>query len=173
MRRTVARVVVLVAALVLILPTFAWAQGAVASARDHRTCSLAGVAGTWAHTLTGTLHLPTTSPPTSVPIATVGKATINADGTAAGTQTTSIGGAVSEDTIKATWTLNPDCAGTLTVDIYDQSGNLTRTAHWAAVFDDNQTEYRAIMRSLVRNGTPVPGTVTLTGRKLFPNRHNE
>jgi len=137
---------------------------AVASAQGFRTCSNAGVAGEWGHTFTGTIILP--SGP--APIAAFGKVTIDAEGNISGTQTSSRNGTISEDTIKATVTVNSDCTGTLNVSIYDQSGTtLRRTATWDVVFVDNEREFRAIMTSLVPAGgtSSVPVTITMGAKK--------
>lgn len=143
---------------------------AVVSAQDDGTCSLAGVAGEWGHTLTGTLILPTGP----VPFAAVGRSTLDADGNLSATQDSSVGGRVGKDTIKGTFTVNSDCTGTLTVGIYDQSGNLLRTATWATVFVDKRREMRAIITSLVLpDGTRVPSVVTQNAKKQFPGRGNQ
>jgi hypothetical protein len=128
------------------------------------------VAGHWGSTLTGTL-IPPTGP---VPFANVARVTLGADGNVSGILTSSRGGAVNDETLTGTFTVNPDCTGTLTVRIFDQAGQNQRTAVWATLFDDNQTELRAIIKSLaLENGTSVPAVVTSEGRKLFSNRGNE
>src|SRR5262245_54028864 len=130
---------------------------AIASGQVPRTCSLAGVAGEWGPTLTGTLLL-STGP---VPFAAIQRLTIDAAGKVSGTQTGGAGGTVSEDPIQGNITVNSDCIGTLTVGIYSQSGNLLRTGVWAVVFVDNEREMRAIIKSIVlANGTPVPAVIT-------------
>jgi hypothetical protein len=142
----------------------------VASAEDEGTCSTAGAAGEFGHTLTGTLILPTGP----VPFAAAGRTTFDADGHFSGTQDSSVGGRVSKDTIKGTFTVNSDCTGTLTTGIFDQSGNLLRTATWATVFVDKGREIRAIITSLVLlDGTRVPSVVTLNGKKQFRGRGNQ
>jgi len=138
---------------------------AVASAQGFRTCTLAGVAGQWGHTFTGTLILPTGP----VPVAAVGTITIDAAGNLSGTQTRSVGGRVFEDTIKGTVAVNDDCTGTITDSIYDQSGSLIITAEWDLAFVDNERELRAILKKLVLqpSGTSVPPVVTLNAKKVF------
>jgi len=139
---------------------------AVAPAQVQRPCSNAGVAGEWGHAFTGTLILPTGP----VPIAAIGRVTIDAEGSISGTQTSSRNGAISEDTIKATVTVNSDCTGTLNVSIYDQSGTtLRRTATWDVVFVDNEREFRAVMTSLVPAGgtSSLPVTITMDAKKQF------
>jgi len=136
---------------------------AIAPGQDGRTCSNRGVAGQWGHTFTGTLILPTGP----VPVAAVGTVTFEATGNISGAQTSSLGGKVGEDTIKGSVTVNSDCSGMLTVNIYDQSGNLVRTAVWALAFVDNGRELRAILTKLVLepSGNSVPPIVTLNAKK--------
>jgi hypothetical protein len=138
---------------------------AVASAQVPRTCSLAGEAGEWGYTVTGTLILPTGA----APFAVVGRNTIDAEGNFSGTQTTVVGGKVVENTTQGTITVNSDCTGTITVNIYDQTGKLVRTATWATVAVDNQRELRAIATSLVLqpSGTSVPAILTMNAKKEF------
>jgi hypothetical protein len=156
---------------VFFLATLLLSLAAVASARDDRTCTLASVAGQWGYTITGTLYLPTGP----VPFASVGRSTGDAEGNFTATQTSAVGGKVSEETAKGTSTVNSDCTGTLTASIYDQSGTLTRTAVWALVAVDNGREFRAIIKSLVLepSGTSVPAVVTENAKKLFPKKGNE
>jgi hypothetical protein len=146
------------------------ALAAVASAQDNGACTLAGLAGRWGYTITGTLILPTGP----VPFAAVGRQTTDTEGHISATQTSVAGGAVSKDTLKGTSTVNSDCTGTITISVYDQSGNLLRTASWATVMDDNGREVRAIMTSLVLpNGARLPTAITLNAKRQFPNSSNE
>jgi hypothetical protein len=122
------------------------------------------VAGEWGPILTGTLILPTGP----VPFAAVERLTIDAAGNVSGTQTGSPGGTVREERIEGNITVNSDCTGTLTVGIYGQSGNLSRTGVWAVVFVDNEREMRAIIKSIVlADGTHVPAVITMDSKKLF------
>ena len=145
-------------------------MAAVATAKDHGTCSSAALAGEWGYTLTGTL-IPPTGPK---PFAAVGRNTADATGNVSGTQTSSVGGIVGDNTLKGTATLNSDCTGTLTLNIYDQSQTLLRTAVIAVVYDDDASELRGTFISLVvyPGGISVPSVVTLNGRKMFPDKGN-
>ena len=134
---------------------------AAASAGDGHACSAAKLAGAWGFSWTGTLII-ANSP---FPAAAVGTSISDADGNISGTLTSSIGGTVSQDTMTGTTTVNPDCTGTLTVTIL---GAVTRTATWDMVFDDNGSESRSIMTSLVISGYPaVKPVVTMISKKLF------
>lgn len=126
-------------------------------------CSLAGVAGKWGYTYTGTVFLPTGG---GVPVAAVGQFTLDADGNLSGTQTRSNGGVSAQETITAKVTVNADCAGTGAVTVY-QSGLPVRSAVLALVFDDDSREIRGIFESLtLTNGPSLPVVVTVEARKI-------
>ncbi len=146
--------------------TLVMSLAAVAGAGDRGTCRSTAVVGTWGYTLTGYVILP--SGP--APFATVGRVIFHVDGTISGTQIASLGGQVSEDTILGTWEpTDPDGIFTFSVGLYDDKGNLLRTADWAGVHVDSGRESRAIMTSLVLpNGTSIPAIVTLNAKRLYP-----
>jgi hypothetical protein len=121
------------------------ALATIAPAQNGGACSNARVAGTWGYTYTGTLILPSGG----VPTASVGRFTLDAAGNFSGTQASSLGGNVGKDTLKGSADVMSDCTGTLTLYIYDQSGNLLRTAVLAFVVVDNAKEIRGIFTSLV------------------------
>src|ERR1700687_344461 len=77
---------------------------AVPSAQAEQ-CSLAGVAGKWGYTYTGAVILPTGA----VPVAAVGRFTLDADGNISGAQTRSNGGVSAQETSKGKLTVNADC----------------------------------------------------------------
>lgn len=152
--------------------TLLLSMASVASAQPEATCSNASVAGTWGFTDTGTVILPTGP----VPFGAVGKITGDADGNFSGSQTTSVGGAISKETFKGTGTVNADCTGTATFSVFDESGTtLLRTATFSVVFVNNAKEEREIATSLVLepSGTHVPAVITGSAKKLFPNGDNE
>lgn len=138
---------------------------ALAAASDHDVCTNDMALGPWGYTLTGTLITPSGA----VPFATVGTLVFEADGSISGTQTGSVGGQISRETISGTWDpINADCTLTYSVGIYSQSGQLLRTVNWAGVLVDNGTEARAIITSLVLpTGTNVPAIVTGNAKKSF------
>ena len=139
------------------------------SAREDKPCSLASMAGDWEHVLTGTVIMPTGA---AVPAAVVGKSTVDGAGNFSGTQTSSLGGTVNgPETARGTITSNGDCTGTITVGIYDQSGNLIRNATFASV--SNGREVHAIMTSLMVGNTAMAPVVILTMKKLLPDRGND
>jgi len=125
-------------------------------------CSNADVAGEWGYTETGTV-IPTTG---AIPFAAVARYTLDADGNLSGTATSSSGGSTANVTLKGTGTVNSDCAGTVTIGVYE-SGNLLRTAAFAFVYVDDAREGLAIVTSLVlADGASVPAVLTVNAKKL-------
>lgn len=77
------------------------------------------------------------------------------------------------ETITGSWTVNPDCTGVVTANIYE-AGVLVRTSVLSLVFDQNSTEIRMLQQSLtLPNGTVIPVVVTVQGKKMFPNDGDE
>ena len=146
-------------ALVLAVAAVAWADGGP-------RCSNARVAGDWGYTKTGTLFHPALG---AVPFATMGKLTLEADGTLSGVNTGSVNGAVSNDLLSGTFQINSDCTGTATIEVHDQSGSLLRTLAMALVVDDNWRELRGLVTSLVLpNGASLMSVITAQARRMFP-----
>ena len=138
-------------------------------AAQAATCSTAKAAGDWGGTLTGTL-IPPTGP---VPGAAVGRVTADREGNISGTEGRNVGGDFANETLTGMWAVNPDCTGTLTVNIYE-SGKLTRTSVLSIVFLDNLREARLVQQSLtLPDGTTVPVVITVDFKRLFPNKGNE
>jgi len=146
----------------LALFSFALLLAGLIPAAQATTCTLASVAGNWGYTYTGNLLLP--SGP--VPVAAVGRYMANLDGNISGTQTRTVAGASAQEVIKGSATVNSDCTGTATIGIYDQSGNLLRTAVLAAVYVNNGRQAKDIFESLVLDdGTNVPVVITADANK--------
>jgi hypothetical protein len=128
-------------------------------------CSLATVAGSYGFTLNGTLILPTGP----VPIAAIGRATLTAKGTASGTEARNVGGSFTNETLTATFTVNPACTGTSTLMAFE-SGQLVRTVALSLVWDDNSNELRQVSESVtLPNGVNLPAVLTVEARKISPN----
>lgn len=161
MKRTITRTTfaaILCAALVSLVPA--------ARAQDDGTCSTATVAGKWGYTYTGTILVPTPTGTLAVPVAAVGRFSVDVDGNISGTQTRSNGGMSAQETLTAKITVNADCTATGNFNVY-QSGQLVRTAVLALVFDDDSKEARAIFESLTLvNGPTVPVVITVQARKI-------
>jgi hypothetical protein len=117
-----------------------------------QSCSLRGVAGSYGYTTSGTI-------PTLGGVAAVGRISLDDDGNLSGAQTTSFNGAIVQETLSGTYSVNADCTGTATVNVY-HSGVLARTTNLEVVWDNSQRELRAIFLTA--------GTVlTINGRKIF------
>ena len=128
-------------------------------------CSAAGVAGGYGFTITGALLFPPPAPP--VPLAAVGKASFSANGGLSGTEARSVAGGFANETLKGTFTVNSDCTGTLTAEVFE-SGQLVRTSVFSIVFDNDEKEIRAVQESLqLPDGTFVPAVITVEGKKTF------
>lgn len=135
-------------------------------AQDEGSCSNASVAGKWGYTYTGTVVLQTGG----VPVAAVGQFTLDADGNLSGTQTRSNGGVSAQEAITAKVTVNADCTGNGSFNVYQsQNGELVlvRTAMLAIVFDDDSRELRAIFESLtLTDGLNLPVVITVNAKKI-------
>lgn len=145
---------------------------AVASAQNHRTCSNASIAGAWGYTETGTVMVPSTTPPTPVLAVAVGRYTFDRQGNFSGTQYSSAGGAVGQDTKQGTYTLKHDCTGTLTLSVWRDGVNV-RNSVWAIVLTDDATEMRAIMTSMVvPNGPTLMPIMTLSATRVITDERD-
>ena len=126
-------------------------------------CSSAGEAGDWAYTYTGTIFTP--SGP--LPAASVGHFTQGKEGNIVGSQTRSVAGSSGVEDISGTITVNPDCTGSGTVDVF-VNGQQQRTTTIALVYDNNGNHVRAIFESLtLPDGSNVPVVITIDGNRLL------
>ncbi|HEV2730899.1 MAG TPA: hypothetical protein VGV15_12775 [Terriglobales bacterium] len=147
----------------LVLIVFAMFVVSTAPSALAQTCSLAGAAGPYGLTATGTLLLPTGA----VQIAAVGRVNFHADGTLSGTQARNVGGDFANETFTGTWTVNANCTFKLTANVF-VSGVPVRTSVLIGVFDDNMTEARTVQKSLtLPDSTNVPAVITFEARRLF------
>jgi hypothetical protein len=146
--RTIARTFAIAAVTVLALGIAPTAKAEV------RGCSNASLTGTFAYTLTETVIAP---PAIAGPTAEVGTQTFDGRGATTGSATVSANGAIFQFTFTGTYTVNPDCTGTFTLQI----AAFGITQHVFFVIDDSGTEFRAIETD--------PGFVgTRIGRRQFP-----
>ena len=158
MKRNIARTTLLIAVAALCLSLAPAAQAG-------QKCSNAKAAGTWGFTLAGTLILPTGP----VPGAAVGRLSMDAAGNVSGTEARNVGGDFANETIIGAWTVNSDCTGTLTANVYE-SGVLVRTSVFAFVLVDSMSKIRAVQELLkAPDGTPIPAVITVDGNMLFPD----
>ena len=137
----------------------------VASAQDGGGCSSATVVGKWGFTTNGTVV--GIGPRDSLGIFTLDGAGNLVNGKA----TASLNGSVTEETFSGTYSVNPDCTGKLSIQIFDLSGNKILSATLNLIFDDNIRELRAIFTSAaLPNGTPLGTVITVQAKRLFSDR---
>ena len=141
---------------------------AIAAPADDGRCGSRHLMGAWGYTETGTVVAPAPSGPVQVLAAAVGTYDFDSDGTFSGTQNSSAGGTVSQDSKRGTYTLNPDCTGTLTLQVYDPSGTtLRRSSVWAIVLVDKAREFRGIMTSMtLPNGVALSPIMTMSAERM-------
>ena len=146
----------------LVVVALAMLMASFAPAAYADKCSTKTVAGDWAFTLTGTILTPSGG----VPAAAIARATIDESGNITeGTEARNVGGGYADETVTGYWTVNPDCTGTLNVNIYE-SGQLVRISVVSMAFDDDSTEARMVQKSLtLPDGTNVPVVITLEARR--------
>ena len=121
---------------------------------DDKGCSNATLIGTFGFTSSGFITAP---PAVAGPFAGVGTQTFDGNGTTTATATQSQNGNIRQVTITGTYTVNPDCTGTLT--LLASPGGFT--SHFYFVIDDTGNELLAICTD--------PGVVlTRVERRQFP-----
>ena len=139
-----------------------------ATAEGRARCSLAGVAGDWGFTDSGSVL-------GVGPRIAVGRFTLDAAGRVLnGKATVNLNGTISSETFSGTTTVSADCTGSATIELLDQSGNKFATITTAVVFVDNMREAREIFTSVIlANGTPLATVITLDAKRLFVEHSNE
>jgi hypothetical protein len=132
----------------------ALALGVAAAANaGNKGCSLATLKGTFADKETGFITAP---PELAGPIAGVNIETFDGKGVLTGTGIVSLNGNIVPGTFTGTYTVNPDCTGTYTV-----QNSLGLTVHAFFVIDDGGNEFQDVITD--------PGTViTCIARRQFP-----
>ena len=137
--------------------------GSTATAHGTTKCMLAGIAGDWGFSDTGSV-------PGIGPRIAVGRFTLDSQGNVLnGTATVNLNGAISSETFSGTATLHADCTGSAKTDVFDLSGNKIATIRAQAVFLDNMQEFREIWTSVVlANGKRLTTVITLEAKRLFP-----
>jgi hypothetical protein len=119
-----------------------YAQSVVAQeqAGKVKECSNGTLWGSFGYTSTGTL-LPSYVPaPYAGPFAEVGRQTFDGKGHTDATATTSSNGNIAKVTIEGTYTVNPDCTGSMTLNV----SPFDSTVHADFVIGDDGAELRAI-----------------------------
>jgi hypothetical protein len=114
--------------------------GSAASAQNN-VCTNATLQGSFGYKSTGTLLKSYVLPPFAGPFAEVGIQTFDAnDGTTSATATLSSNGNIVSVTVTGTYTVNPDCTGTVTLLI----SPFNATVHANLVIDKNGNAFQAI-----------------------------
>jgi len=136
--------------------TFCWVLLGTSQTALGQQCTISDVAGKYGYTTSGTIVSPAVGPFTSV-----GHATLTESGTVSGAQSASIAGNLFDETLQGTFTVNPDCTGTVTVYVYHGS-TLARTSKLNLVWDNHRQEVRGIFMTA---GT----SINFLGRRMFPD----
>jgi hypothetical protein len=133
MRRSIAPTTLVIVFAVLLLGIVPRAQ-----ASEDKGCSNANLHGSFGYTATGTLL--GAPPPFAGPFGEVGRQTFDGKGNTEATATLSANGNIQKVTITGTYTVNPDCTGSMTLNV----SPLGVTAHADFVIVDDGAEFRAI-----------------------------
>jgi hypothetical protein len=132
---------------------------AVPAHAEGHGCSLALSAGKWSFTDQGTVL--NIGPRTAIGVFAL-------DGTGNlqnGVATASLAGSVAGETFSGTYTVNPDCTGTIGVEIF-ASGTQILTVTLSIAFDEDMKHMRGIFTSAATpNGTQLLTVINLDGRK--------
>lgn len=132
----------------------------MAQANGDKGCSNATLQGSFGYTATGTLL--GAPPPFAGPFGEVGRQTFDGRGNTDAAATASANGNIAKFTITGTYTVNPDCTGSMTLYV----SPLGATAHLDFVIDKDGAEIRTI-------GTDPGEIETRVYRKQFPGGHEE
>ena len=123
---------------------------------QNKGCSNDSLRGTFAYTSTGFIASP---PEIAGPLVEVGTQSFDGTGNTTATATLSQNGNILPVTVTGTYTVNPDCTGTMTL----QVSPIAVTVHVFFVIDDSLNGFQAIETD--------PGLViTRIGRRLFTGR---
>ena len=129
-----------------------------------QNCSLARAAGKYAFNDSGTVI-------NVGPRVATGIFTLDAAGNLVnGKATSSLDGNIADEAFSGPYTVNSDCTGTFSLDVFDpSSGKLLFTAKLNLAWDDNMRELRFIFTSVaLPDGTPLTPVINGEARKLIP-----
>ena len=126
-----------------------------------RACSLASAAGDWSLTDNGSI----VSPPLGSRVA-VGRFTLTPDGNLVnGVATSSLNGTIASETFFGTYSVNPDCTGTIRVKIFSNNVELFEVT-LSTAFDARMHELRGLFTSVVTpDGTSLSTVIGLNARR--------
>jgi len=146
--------------------TFAFTAGAALALSlaptvkaDDKGCSNAILRGTFAYTSTGAIATP---PAIAGPFVEVGTQSFDGNGGTTATAMSSQNGNISPLTVTGTYTVNPDCTGTMTLQV-TFPGIPAFPLDVYFVVDDGGDEFQAIE-------TDAGLVITRIGRRLFKGR---
>lgn len=138
---------------IAVTTAFALGIAPTAQAAD-KGCSNTTLLGTFAYKATGVITAP---PAEAGPFASVGTQIFDGNGGTTATAWVSQNGTIVQVTIKGTYTVNPDCTGSFTLQI----SPVGLTTHYFFAIDDSATEFQAVQTD--------PGVVvTAIARRQFP-----
>jgi hypothetical protein len=129
-----------------------------------RPCSNATTAGEYGYVATGSLVFTTGV----IPVAGVGRITEHEDGTLSGMQTRSLGGVVSHQVLRGTFSTNSDCTSTITAQLFDPtSGAPLGTALMSVVIVDNGRKQQGIFTGILGPaGEIAPNVISIVADRL-------
>jgi hypothetical protein len=126
----------------LLAASMFYTQSVVAQEQSGKVtqCSNATLWGRFGYTSIGTLLDSYVPPPFAGPFGEVGRQTFDGKGHTDATATTSSNGNIAKVTIEGTYTVNPDCTGSMTLNV----SPFDSTVHADFVIGDDGAELRAI-----------------------------
>jgi hypothetical protein len=128
-------------ALLLAVSMF-YAQSVVAEEQSSKVneCSKATLSGSFGYSSTGTLLDSYVPAPYAGPFGEVGRQTFDGKGHTSASATTSSNGNITPVTVEGTYTVNPDCTGSMKLNV----SPFDSTVHTDFVIDDDGAQLRAI-----------------------------
>lgn len=145
--------------LATILATFLIPLMPPAAQAEESSCSLSRAAANWTFTDSGTVI--------GVGLrAALGKFTLNSAGSLLnGVATSSLNGAISEETFYGTYTVNSDCTGTMSGEIFS-GGTELFTVTLSIVFDKKMEHLHGLFTSIVTpSGASLSSVIALDARR--------
>lgn len=130
-----------------------------AAQAEESACSLARAAANWTFTDSGTVIGVGAR-------AALGRFTLTAGGSLLnGVATSSLAGTIAEETFHGTYTVNSDCTGTMTGEIFSGGVELF-TVTLNIIFDKKMEHLQGLFTSIVEpNGTALTSVIALDGRR--------
>jgi hypothetical protein len=129
------------ATVVVLATVFGLGIAPKAQAWEDKECSDATLQGSFGYSSTGTLLDSYVPAPFAGPFAEVGRQRFDGKGNTAGTATVSSNGNINRVTVEGTYTVNPDCTGSMKLNI----PAFGATVHADFVIDRDGAEIRAIV----------------------------